>query len=119
MPHKLRYQVFRVNIMDIGISKLGYAYCGNEGGYNGGYNLRRWNLLTDTNIGTFAKPQPNCGEENFTMGQNHQYMLGNYDGVQNNESWKIVYATDTGSLPAGLSPTAHAGQSSGHCAWRE
>jgi len=100
-------------------SKLRYAYCGNEGGYNGGYNLRRWNLITDTNIGTFAKPQPNCGEENFSMGQNHQYMMGNYDGVQNNESWKIVYATDTGSLPAGLSPTAHAGQSSGHCAWRE
>jgi len=100
-------------------SKLRYAYCGNEGGYNGGYNLRRWFLVTDTNLGTFAKPQPNCGEENFTMGQNHQYMLGNYDGAQNNESWKIVYATDTGSLPAGLSPTAHAGQSSGHCAWRE
>jgi len=100
-------------------SKMRYAYAGNEGGYNAGYNLRRWNLVTDTNLGTFSKPQPNCGEENFTMGQNHQYMLGNYDGLQNNESWKIVYATDTGSLPVGLSPTAHAGQSSGHCAWRE
>ena len=101
-------------------SKLGYAYCGNEGGYNGGYNLRRWYLVTDTNLGTFAKPQPNCGEENFTMGQDHQYMLGNYDGAQNNENWKIVYATDTGTANvAGLSPTAHAGQSSGHCAWRE
>ena len=101
-------------------SKLRYGYAGNEGSYNGGYNLRRWYLITDTNLGTFAKPQPNCGEENFTMGQNHQYMLGNYDGAQNNENWKIVYATDTGTANvAGLSPTAHAGQSSGHCAWRE
>jgi len=101
-------------------SKLRYAYCGNEGGYSGGYNLRRWYLVTDTNLGTFSKPQANCGEENFTMGQDHQYMLGNYDGLQNNENWKIVYATDTGTANvAGLSPTAHAGQSSGHCAWRE
>ena len=101
-------------------SKNRKGYTGNEGSYNGGYNLRRWYFPTDTNIGNVAKPQPNCGEENFTMGQDHQYMLGNYDGVQNNENWKYVYATDTGTANvAGLSPTAHAGQSSGQCGWRE
>ena len=101
-------------------SKVRKGYAGNEGSYNGGYNLRRWNLVTDTNYGTMTKPQPNCGEENFTMGQDHQYMLGNYDGAQNNENWKILYANDAGYANiAGLSPTAHAGQSSGHCAWRE
>jgi len=101
-------------------SKMRKGYCGNEGSYNAGYNLRRWSFPTDTNIGNVTKPDPNCGEENFTMGQDWQYMLGNYNGAQNNNNWKWFYATDTGLLAvAGLSPTAQAGQSSGDCAWRE
>jgi hypothetical protein len=93
---------------------------GQQGSYSGGYHFNRWYFPTDTNLGAVAKPQPNCGEENFTMGQDHQYMLGNYDGVQNNENWKWYYATDTGTANVtGLSPTAHAGQSSGQCGWRE
>lgn len=101
-------------------SKMRKGYCGNEGSYNGGYNLRRWHFPTDSNIGNVAKPEGNCGEENFTMGQDWQYMLGNYNGVQNNNNWKWYYATDTGTFGvAGLSPTAQAGQSSGDCAWRE
>ena len=101
-------------------SKMRKGYCGNEGSYNAGYNLRRWSFPTDTNIGNVAKPDGNCGEENFTMGQDWQYMLGNYNGAQNNNNWKFYYATDTGTASvAGLSPTAQAGQSSGHCAWRE
>ena len=31
---------------------------------------------------------------------------------------KFFYATDTGNVPSGSQPTAQAGQSSGHCAWR-
>lgn len=101
-------------------SKMRKGYCGNEGDYAGGYNLRRWYFPTDTNIGNVAKPDTNCGEENFTLGQDWQYMLGQYNGVQNNNSWKFYYATDNGTAnPAGLSPTAQAGQSSGHCGWRE
>jgi len=101
-------------------SKNGRGYCGNEGSYNGGYNLRRWTTSNDTNIGTVAKPHQNCGEENFTMGQDWQYMLGNYDGSgQNNTSWKFTYATDTGVVnPSGLAPGVNAGTSSGHCGWK-
>ena len=100
-------------------SKVGKGYCGNEGTYNGGYNLRRWDLFTETNIGNVAKPDGNSGEENFTLGQDFQYMLGNYNGVQNNNSWKFTYATDTGIVnPAGLSPGVNGGTSSGHCGWR-
>ncbi len=100
-------------------SKVGKGYAGNEGTYNGGYNLRRWDYATETNLGNVPKPYPNCGEENFTMGQDHQYMIGNYDGLQNNESWKFYYATDSGSSNvAGLKPTTHGGMSSGHCGWR-
>ena len=101
-------------------SKLSKGYAGNEGSYNGGYNLRRWDLNTDTNIGNIAKIEGNTGEENFTMGQDHQYMLGNYNGVQNNNSWKLYYTTDTGTLnPVGLSPAVNPGTSSGHCGWRQ
>ena len=101
-------------------SKMRKGYCGNEGDYAGGYNLRRWSFPTDTNIGNVAKPDGNCGEENFTMGQDWQYLLGQYNGAQNNNNWKFYYATDTGTASvAGLSPTAQAGQSSGDCAWRE
>ena len=101
-------------------SKVGKGYCGNEGTYNGGYNLRRWDAFTETNIGNVAKPHPNCGEENFTMGQDHQYMLGVYDGSgQSNNSWKFSYTTDTGVVnPNGLAPGVNAGTSSGHCGWR-
>ena len=101
-------------------SKIGRGYCGNEGTYNGGYNLRRWQLKNETNLGTVPKPHPNCGEENFTLGQDWQYMVGNYDGTgQNNTSWKFYYTTESGTVnPAGLAPTAHGGQSSGHCGWR-
>ena len=54
------------------------------------------------------------------MGQDWQYMLGNYDGTgQNNTSWQFVYATDTGSnAVTGLAPRVNAGTSSGHCGWR-
>lgn len=101
-------------------SKVSKGYAGNEGSYNGGYNLRRWDLNTDTNVGNIAKIDTNTGEENFAMGQDHQYMLGNYNGVQNNNSWKLFYTTDTGLLnPTGLSPAVNAGTSSGHCGWRE
>ena len=99
-------------------SKLRIGYCGNEGSYMGGYNYRRWNLTNDTNIGTVGKVQQNMGEENYGMGMDWQYMIGNFDGAQNNESHKFFYATDTGNVPSGSQPTAQAGQSSGHCAWR-
>ena len=100
-------------------SKVGKGYAGNEGSYSGGYNLRRWTTSNDTNIGTVAKPYANCGEENFTMGQDWQYMLGNYDGAQNNGSWKFYYATDSGSSSvSGLNPGVNDGTSSGTNGWR-
>lgn len=100
-------------------SKVGKGYAGNEGSYSGGYNLRRWTTNNDTNIGTVAKPYGNCGEENFTLGQDHQYMLGNYDGAQNNASWKFYYATDSGSSSvSGLNPGVNNGTSSGVNGWR-
>lgn len=100
-------------------SKLNRGYCGNEGDYMGGYNLRRWDLTTDTNLGTVAKPVGNSGEENFDMGQDHQYMMGCYDGAQNNRGWKFSYTTNSGSeLGTGSVRTGPPGGSSGHCCWK-
>ena len=100
-------------------SKVGKGYAGADGSYSGGYALRRWSNANDTNLGNVSKPHGNCGEENFTMGQDWQYMLGNYDGAQNNTSWKFYYATDSGTTSvSGLAPGVNAGTSSGHCGWR-
>ena len=99
-------------------TKVRVGYCGNEGSYSGGYNLRRWNLTNDSNTGTFSKYRANCGEENFIMGQDWGYMIGNYDGAQNNGTWQQQFSTDSRTDHSGLQPTANAGQSSGHCGWR-
>jgi hypothetical protein len=101
-------------------SKLHRGWCGNEGTYLGGYNLRRWDLTTETNLGTVAKPHGNSGEENFDMGQAHQYMLGCYDGNgQVNTSWRFNYSTETGVvLGAGSQSVGVPGRSSGHGFWK-
>jgi len=99
-------------------SKLGRGYLGNEGTYNGGYNLRRYVVSTDSYT-TVAKPIGNSGEENFDMGQSWQYMMGMYDGLQNNRGWKFTYSTDSGfELGSGSVRTGVPGGSSGHCFWK-
>ena len=100
-------------------SKIRKGWNGNEGSYNGGYNLKRWDLTTETSLGTVVKPVGNSGEENFDMGQDHQYMMGCYDGAQNNRGWKFSYTTETGyELGTGSVRTGVAGGSSGACAWK-
>jgi|688.fasta_scaffold114053_2 hypothetical protein len=101
-------------------SKVGRGWCGADGTYNGGYILYRWQFSTETSLGTTAKPVTNCGEENFDMGQERQYMMGCYDGGgQNNRGWKFTYATESGvELGAGSVRTGISGSSSGHCAWK-
>ena len=102
-------------------SKLNYGWAGNEGSWNGGYNMRKTNFITrQANVSTHSKPRGNCGEENFSMGQDWCYMLGNYDGAQNNGSWKWYYYTDTGpNLGSSGEPKGKGGSSSGVTAWRD
>jgi len=101
-------------------SKYMWCWAGNEGSYNGGNSLRRTNMQTDTTMGTYAKPVGNSGEENFTMGQDWQYMIGMYNGAQNNISWKWYYYTETGIQGgASMEPKDKGGASSGTCAWRD
>ena len=56
------------------------------------------------------------GEENFEMGMRKGYCLGNYNGSQNNNTFKVNYMTDSYNNLGGSSPpTGHAGMSSAHC----
>jgi hypothetical protein len=101
-------------------SKLGKGWCGNEGSYNGGNNLRRWNLVSETYSATVGKPVTDSGEENFDMGQDHQYMMGCYTTAgQNNRGWRFSYITESGyELGSGSIRTGVPGGSSGHCVWK-
>ena len=64
----------------------------------------------NSKLGTFS-------EENFQMGQNWGYCLGNYDGAQqNNMTLKYNYLTDVvSSLGTAARPKGHFGQSSACC----
>jgi len=99
-------------------SKHNYAWCGANGSYQGGYTYRKTNFITNSTSGTVNKPLGNCGEENYTMGQDHQYMLGQYNGLQNNLSHRWNYNTDSGfQLGASGEPKGKAGMSSAVCGW--
>lgn len=101
-------------------SKGTYAWAGNEGSYAGGNVMRRTNWTTNSTSGTVPKPVQNSGEENFTMGQDHQYMLGMFNGAQNNISWKFMYASESGAQGASsLEPKGKGGASSAVCSWRD
>ena len=104
------------------MSKYTYSYAGNEGEYAGGATYRKTNMYTDiTTTATPAidKPWNACGEENYTLGQDWQYMLGQHDpSGQNTRSHKFTYATETGVQGgAGLEPKGHQGCSSGVTGW--
>ncbi len=100
-------------------SKDRKGYIGNEGTYNGGYNFRVYDLNTNVLSRTVTRPMGNSGEENYDMGQEHQYCLGMYDGAQNNRGHKFFYTTDTGyELGAGSVRTGIPGGSSGICGWK-
>ena len=55
-------------------------------------------------------------EENMMMGQDKGYMMGQYDGQQNNHTTRWDYSTDVETnMPAATRPKGHYGTSSGGC----
>jgi hypothetical protein len=97
-------------------SKLNLGYGGNEGTYNGGFNHRKINITNET-YNTITKILPDCGEENYAMSQDRGYILGEYNGAQNNNCGRIIYATDA-TASGFTSVQGNGGASSGHCFWR-
>ena len=93
-------------------SMLGHMYVGT------GNNNQNGNQRVDdtTGLQTRGLNFGNMGEENFEMGMRKGYCLGNYNGSQNNNTFKVNYMTDSYNNLGGSSPpTGHAGMSSAHC----
>lgn len=81
-----------------------------------GDSLFKISDATGNTVSTFTKSFLSASEENMEMGQNWGYMLGNYNGQQNNQSMKISYTADTcTSLGAASMPKGHFGMSSAAC----
>lgn len=101
-------------------SKDGKGYGGAQGNYNGGNQFRVTNIESESNITTVGKPFGNMGEENYGHGQDKGYCLGTYDGAQNNRSFVLTYATNSGFETGGTTqPKGKGGCSSGHCSFRD
>jgi hypothetical protein len=95
------------------MSKYGHFYAG----VYGNTNSTRWkfNDSTGAYIAGWNK-LGNFGEENQQMGQDWGYMLGQYNGQQNNWTTKTVYSTDVETTLGFVSqPKGHYGTSSGCC----
>jgi hypothetical protein len=96
-------------------SKKGWHFAGNGGNVTGGFT--RFN---DSNGAATGGSQfstlTSVGEENMETGEDHGYMLGNFNGHQNNMTWKFTYSTYTTTNMSALTrPKGHYGQSSGAC----
>ena len=94
-------------------SKHGKNYSGT--GVNVTSGFCTFNNETGVIITSYSKLAA-WGEENYEMGQDWGYMLGNFNGQQNNMTWKYTYSTDA-QVAMGFStqPKGHFGQSSGAC----
>lgn len=91
---------------------LGHFYCGT--GNNNQNGNARIDDVSGVQLATMNFGQ--MGEENFQMGMRKGYCLGNYNGAQNNNTFKVNYATDgTTTLGSTAEPKGHTGMSSAHC----
>jgi hypothetical protein len=97
-------------------SKHGLGYC-SAGSYGGTTTLTKFNDVTGATISGLSRPEA-AGEENWQTGQDWGYSIGCYNGIiQNNNSTKVSYLTDTCvAMGADTQPKGHAGMSSGCCA---
>lgn len=97
-------------------SKIGYGW-GKSFGNTGGTGITKWNDSTGASSGVVTNSPDNGGEENMQVGQNWGYQLGNYNGAQNNNTYKLTYATDVCvGMGSATQPSGHDGMSSGCCA---
>lgn len=95
-------------------TKKGWHYIG--GGSNVTTPFVKFSDSTGTyTSNTLTKPQA-LGEENMQMGQEWGYCLGQYNGYQNNYTFKVMYSNDAMTvLGTASQPKGHAGLSSATC----
>ena len=91
-------------------TKEGYAYVKNGGNITA--SAYKINDTTGSNIRTDLSFN-NAGEENYETGQNWGYCLGEYNGAQNNNTYKVTHGTDTYTVMGSTTqPKGHDGISS-------
>lgn len=91
-------------------TKDGYAYVKNGGNITA--SAYKVNDTTGSNIRTDLSFN-NAGEENYQNGQNWGYCLGEYNGAQNNNTYKVTHGTDVYTVLGSASqPKGHDGMSS-------
>ena len=95
-------------------TKNGFHYGGT--GSNVTQGFATWSDSNGTYISnSLQKPQA-MGEENYQMGQNWGYCLGQYNNLQNNYTFKVDYSTNNMTvLGTGSQPKGHVGMSSACC----
>jgi len=94
-------------------SKYGYHYA--FSGNNVTSGIAKFNDANGATLSTFNKVRA-YGEENSEEGQDWGYIMGHYDGQQNNHTVKQSYTSDSQiTLGANAMPKGHYGQSSGAC----
>ena len=94
-------------------SKHGHFYA--EDGANVTLPKAKFNQSTGARISTFNKVRA-YGESNCEDGQDNGYIMGHYDGQQNNHTIRQSYSSDSEvTLGAAAMPKGHYGQSSGAC----
>lgn len=95
-------------------TKKGFHYGGT--GANVTVPFARFSDATGA-IQTSSLSKPSAlGEENFQTGQEWGYCLGQYNGQQNNYTFKVTFSNDSMSvLGTGAQPKGHVGMSSALC----
>ena len=94
-------------------TKWGHHYIGT--GTNVTAQKAKFRDSDGVTLSTYNKVR-SYGEENVEEGQDHGYLMGHYDGQQNNHTIKQVHSTDIEvTLGAAAMPKGHYGQSSGAC----
>lgn len=94
-------------------SKYGWHYIGTSS--NVTLPKARFSDSTGATLANYNKIR-SYGEDNSMMGQDNGYILGHYDGQQNNHTIRQSYTTDSEvTLGASSQPKGHYGQSSGAC----
>lgn len=92
-------------------TKHGHAYVKNQG--NTGSAAYKLNDTTGAQIRTDLNFD-NSGEENYEIGQDWGYCIGHYNGVQNNNTYKVNSLTDAYTvMGSDTQPKGHDGASSG------
>jgi hypothetical protein len=83
--------------------------------YNVTAGKARFSDATGSTVANFNKVR-SYGEDNSEDGQDHGYIMGHFDGQQNNHTIKQTHSSDTETtLGANAMPKGHYGQSSGAC----